>query len=462
MVNQSSDLLGGEEIPYRIIAKESNLVPDPAVGIADINHALIHAAAKHRAALPTRQHRRMDVEQLLKNHRPGNLTGGLTRDGLLPFVPAFALERLAVMLRAARDGSVSFLNGDDPESRLWRQTLAWLWQQEAWHAPLAAVLEGLHVKIASPGIPPALAVELYSRDRLSVSAIETAATCLFQAFLTYALRVHQRRDFAFEADAEGTFSHEVLKQFFSAAMNLPSWPALTENEISALLDRILAEETKPWEDGPLGRNTAGRFRGQEILHTVRTAVSTLARALRADPHFRPIGMEIAFGRMSSDAGLHFPAVRLPLGENQEIALSGALYQPVKEVLVDAADGDRAAIEEGIAKALRARGIFLDDKEIQQASAPLKIPARASATDLLSVVTPEGLEEVIDKGVESACTVVRRMFAGETTPNPLQDGMRSPCEYCGMRDACPLDSRLEGGRVRKLKSIEKNDDPGEEE
>ena len=457
-----------------------------------------------------------DVEELLKKQHPENIHGGLMNDELLPFVPQFALERLAVMLRQARDQQDSFLTLDNPESQLWREALSFLYKDPYWHEKMAAVLEGLHVKIASPGIPADLAVLLYGQNRLSVSAIETAGTCLYWAFLAYGLRVHQRWDFVFEADSEGTFSHEVLRQFFNEAMVRPDWPALPEAEINTLLDRILAEQTKPWEDGPLGKNASGRFQGEEILRTVRTAVHTMAKAIQNIPHFKPIGMEIGFGRMSSDSPLHFPAVILKLEDGQEIALSGkidrvdtvelkdgrkavlvydfkssdkevhgdaldaglqiqlpiyllavqegmpdhvlagALYQPVKDVLIDAEDDDKETIESGIEKALRSKGVYLDDEEIQQASAPLKIPTRQTTSDVINVLTQEGLQDLMDKGKASACAVISRMFAGETTPNPIQDGMRSPCEYCGNPQACPLDSRLEGGRVRKL------DSAGEEE
>ena len=474
------------------------------------------SAAQPNGKVLTSSQAYRDVESLVKKQHPENIHGGLMSDELLPFVPQFALERLAVMLRQARDSQDSFLSKDDAESALWREALAFLYKDPYWHEKMAAVLEGLHVKIASPGIPSDLAVLLYGQNRLSVSAIETAGTCLYWAFLAYGLRVHQRRDFVFEADSEGTFSHEVLKQFFNEAMKHPDWPALPEAEVSSLLDRILAEQTKPWEDGPLGKNASGRFQGEEILRTVRTAVHTMAKAIQAIPHFKPVGMEVGFGSMPSESSLHFPAVILQLEDGQEIALSGkidrvdtvtlkdgrkavlvydfkssdkevhgdaldaglqiqlpiyllavqegmpdhvlagALYQPVKEVLVNAEDDDRETIESEIEKALRSKGVYLDDEEIQKASAPLKIPARATTSDVINILTKEGLQDLMDKGKASACAVITRLFSGQTTPNPIQDGMRSPCEYCGNPQACPLDSRLDGGKVRKLESA------GEEE
>ena len=450
-----------------------------------------------------------DVEEMVKAQHPEQVRGGLMKDELTPFMPQFAMERLAVMLRQAGGQEASFLTGGSPEDAMWRDALTYLWHDDTWHTRMVSVLEGLHVKIAGPGIDPQLAARLYGQNALSVSAIQTAGTCLYWAFLDYALRVRERRDFVFESDSEGTFSHEVLRQFFDEAMKLPGWPALEEQEISALLDRILEKETSAWEDGPLGRNASGRFQGEEIIRNVRTAVYTMAKAIQAVPHFRPIGLEIGFGSMPSDCPLHFPAVTLTLEDGRKVTLSGkidrvdtvlledgrkavlvydykssdkevhgealdaglqiqlpiyldavrqgmpdyipagALYQPVKEVLVEAQDSDGEIIEEGIRKALRSRGICLDDKAILKAGEPLKIPARASASDVISVLSPEGLEQVIEQARRSASAVITRMFSGDTTPSPLQDGLRSPCEYCGASGACPLDSRLEGGRVRRL-------------
>ena len=398
---------------------------------------------------------------------------------------------------------------NNPVSAEWRDTLSFLYNDGYWHDKTATVLGSLNVRISSPGIPPQLAARLYGQNRLSVSAIETAGTCMYWAFLSYALHVRERKDFVFETDSEGTFSHEVLKEFFDRAAALPSFPALSDGEIASLLDSVMTAQIKPWENGPLGRNMSGRFRGEEITAYVGTAVTTLAKAIKNVPHFRPIGMEVGFGRMHTDSKLHFPPVTLTLDGGETITISGvidrvdtaefddgrkavlvydfkssdkdvradaikagvqlqlpiyliavkqgmpdyilagALYQPVKEVIDKADDGDIAKINENIDNALRARGVFLSDEIIKKASYPLKVPKNMSNTNLISAVTAEGLEDVMKKGADSAKNVIERMLSGDTTPNPLQDGMRSPCEYCGMKEACPFDSRLEGGRVRKL-------------
>ena len=472
------------------------------------------ASSSGKVLTPSRVY--TNITQLVRKGHPENVRGGLKDDELIPFSPQFALERLAVMLRETRTGKESFLTSEDAKDELWRQALLFLYYNENWHGQMQGVLDALHVKLESPGIPAELASRLYQQSRLSVSAIETAGTCMYWGFLSYALRAHIRKDFTFEADSQGTFSHQVLQRFFEEAMKLPGWPVLEDKQVTRLLNRVFMEETKEWHDGPLGKNMSGHYRGGEIIRTVRTAVESMVRAIQAQPHFTPAGMEVGFGESMSKSPMHFPDVTLRMDDGQEIHLSGiidridtvtlddgrkyvlvydfkssdkevhaqaleeglqiqlpiylmavrqgmpdhhlagALYQPVKQVLVDAEDDDPQTIADGIEKALRAKGIFLDDEQIQKAGAPLKIPRKSSAaSDVISVLTPDGMEEVILKGEESAKRILARMLSGKTTPNPIQDGMRSPCEFCPVPDGCPMDSRLEGGRVRKLDHVKKS-------
>ena len=479
------------------------------------------ASASGKVLTPGRVYQ--TIAALVKKQHPENILGGLADDHLLPFSPQFSLERLAVMLRDAGSGKNDFLTSESPRAAQWRSALLALYRSEDWHGRMQGVLDALHVKLQSPGIPPELASALYQQNRLSVSAIETAGTCMYQAFLSYALRVHIRKDFTFEADSQGTFSHHVLQHFFEEAMHLPGWPVPREEDAARLLNRVFAQETQAWREGPLGRNMSGRYRGGEIIRSVRTAVLTMMDALRSQPHFTPIGMEVGFGESRSDSPIHLPEVTLTLEGGQQIPLggvidridtvtledgrravlvydfksgdrevhgqameeglqiqlpiylmavrqgmpdyiqAGALYQPVRQVLVEAEDADMAAIAEGIGKALRARGIFLDDEALQKAGAPLKIPRRSSGTsDVISIVTPKEMEEVIARGAAGAARVLSRMLSGQTTPCPVQDGMHSPCEYCQLADGCPIDSRLEGGRVRKLGSAKPEEQDGPEE
>ncbi|MBR4224302.1 MAG: PD-(D/E)XK nuclease family protein, partial [Oscillospiraceae bacterium] len=442
----------------------------------------------------------IDVKSMIRDRAPQNDHGGLETDELLPFMPQFALERLAVRLRAAKDGRDAFLTSDDPEDDVWRSSLSYLYSDPKWHDSVVSVLDGLHVSLKGKGIPPQLASRLYGEDRLSVSSIETAGTCLYWAFLSYALKVGQRKEFTFETDSQGTFSHKVLQDYFDAAMKIPEFPMIEDDQVSSIVDGIISDLTQSWEDGPLGKNASSRYRGEEIVDTVRMAVMYMARTLRSVPHFKPIGMEIGFGRMSSEGTpLHFPHVTLELEDGRHITVSGkidrldaldmgdgkkalmvydfkssdkeiheealdaglqiqlpiyldavskgmpdsiiagALYQPVMEALAEADDDDSAKIDKGIENKLKSKGIFLDDPLIESACSPV---VKTKKKDVLSAVSAEGLTDIIERSKKSAAAIAQRMFSGDTTPCPIKTGDTSPCSYCGMADACPIDPRLE--------------------
>ncbi|MCR5263027.1 MAG: PD-(D/E)XK nuclease family protein, partial [Clostridiales bacterium] len=291
-----------------------------------------------KALIPSAEFR--EISELVYSQHPENVRGGLSNDDLGPFTPQFAMERLASMLRSAEKEEDSFLTSDDPVSICWRDSLAFLYGNGSWHDKTSAVLDSLHVTVSKGGIPSNLATLLYGRDRLSVSAVETAGICPFRAFMEYALRVKERKDFVFETDSEGTFSHEVLRYFFERASALPVYPALSDSDISSLLDSVIEEQTKPWYNGPLGRNVSGRFRWKEIVDYVRFTVGSLARAIRTTPHFTPIGMEVGFGRSHTESHPHFPAVELDLGDGRKAELNGSIDR-VDTVILD--DGRKAAM-----------------------------------------------------------------------------------------------------------------------
>nr|MCR5263666.1 PD-(D/E)XK nuclease family protein [Clostridiales bacterium] len=133
-------------------------------------------------------------------------------------------------------------------------------------------------------------------------------------------------------------------------------------------------------------------------------------------------------------------------------IAGALYQPVREIIVESDADDTDIIDKKIESDLCSRGIILDDERIRTAASPVKYKVNSSSSDIIRTVSEEGMTDVIKRGAGSACAVIRKMLDGETAPDPLQDGVSLPCGYCGARNACPFDTRIDGCRVRKLKNL----------
>jgi len=132
---------------------------------------------------------------------------------------------------------------------------------------------------------------------------------------------------------------------------------------------------------------------------------------------------------------------------QGFEAAGALYQPVKDVLVK--NGEDGRTEEEIDKALQTSGIILDNRGVQEAAKPVKISRKSETNDTVNVVTAEGMLELEDATHARAGEFVGRIRAGETAPAPVKDGQESPCHYCDHESGCTHDSTMPGSRMAEV-------------
>ena len=448
------------------------------------------------------------LEKAIQSQKPENATGGLMDADLRPFAPAFALENLAVRLREHREDLSGFLLGPGPEAARWKNALGSLYRSADWRLRTKGVLDGLHVALPVEGLTRQQAERLYSTRGFTISRVETFAACPWRHLMKYGLDLFPAETFDFQPNEQGTFHHDVLQMFLDAAMKLPGWPDLTEQQVNRLLNAVLRERVKKWEGGILRADMVHRFQGAAIIRGVRTAVASLMRAFRQRPHFVPMAAEIPFGMPDAQSSLRLPAVMIQTDDRQTVAFSGridrldqldlpdgrryflvvdhkmsprdvqqnsvvaglqlqlplyllaaqnglkgfepagALYQPIRDVLIDGG-ADPGSLQEQIDKALQTSGIILDDKAVQQAAKPLKIARRLETNDTVSAVSAGEMLALEGSSLSVITGKVNRIRAGETAPAPLQDGRESPCTMCEARDACPYDPSLPGFRVREL-------------
>ena len=438
---------------------------------------------------------------------PENVTGGLMNTDIRPFAPAFALETLAVKLRETKDSADGFLHGDKPDDLLWQNALGSLYLSEQWKARTTGMLNGLHVSVSTPGLTPEQAKALYQGHAMSISRVETFSSCPWRHLLQYGLDLFPNATFQFERNEQGTFNHDVIQMFLEEAMKLPEWPNISEKQENMILSRVLNERVKKWEGGILRSDIVHRYQGLGIIHGVRTAVASMMRSFRQQPHFLPMAAEVPFGMSDENSRIQLPPIFIKTSDGKTVAFSGkidridrltmpdgtnyfmiidnkmssrevkqnslmsglqlqlplyiraaqnglkgfeaagGLYQPVKDVLVDSEDGEKIIAQ--IDKDLQTSGIILDNKDIQESVKPVKIGRKSDTNDIINVVTGEEMNNVCDSAEGVAAERIDRIHGGETSPKPVQDGLQSPCSYCDHPDACPYDITLPGCKIREL-------------
>ncbi|MCR4883957.1 MAG: PD-(D/E)XK nuclease family protein [Clostridiales bacterium] len=476
-----------------------------AVSMAREKLMLSCSSAKPNGTVLTPSTAFVRLARIIKEVNPANISGGLMQDGLHPFSPAFALERLAVMLRNRASDQDTILAGSDDRALLWQNALASLYHRPEWNQRVQAVLRGLHVSVKTSGITPEQASVLSLTNGMSVSRVQRHMQCPYMGFMESGLRLQPTGLFTYENNERGTFYHAVIAGFFNDAMKLPEWPQISLKDQTRLLNRVLHEETREWKNSVLGSDIVHQFQGAQIVRSVRNSIESMMRAFQKSSHFLPVGFEVGFGASGDFHGLHFPPVQVELSDGMKIAFSGildrvdtvtlpdgrkyslvvdnksssrdlmqnsihaglqlqlpvymtalqqglpgfqvagGLYQPVKDVLI--ASEDEAVILNKMEKEMQASGMILDDALVQAAAMPVKIPARVSSSDAITVVSPDEMKNINQGALDVIRHAVEDIRKGNTSPAPVRDGQKSPCEFCSYCMACPFDSRMKGGTVQ---------------
>ena len=461
------------------------------------------SAARPNGSVLTQSTAFRRISQILRMQHPENVSGGLMEDELHPFAPPFALERLGVKLR----NDDSFLKGKTDRDILWQNALSSLYQHPQWKARTEGVLKGLHVSVKTSGIPPELAAILSKTGDMSISRIQTYNMCAYMDFARSQLRLQPDTVYAFEANDAGSFYHRVLQRFFALAPKLPGWPQIDEASQTHLLNRILHDETRSWQDTILTADVLHRYQAAEIVRNVRTTVESLMRSFQKEPHFRPLALEVGFGTAGDQRGMHFPPLIINLKNGEQVGFSGiidrvdvleladgrkyamvvdnkssvkdlhlnsvdaglqiqlplyvlaaqqglpdyvsagGLYQPVKDVLVDSED--RTKIIEKVDNELQLRGMILDEDFIKEAAKPVYTSNRSLKSDVISSVTDESMKAITDRALEVVTDTVEKIRSGITSPAPVKDGNSSPCSFCDHRAACPFDTHMPGGKILEV-------------
>ena len=447
------------------------------------------------------------LSKTVEEINPENVTGGLMETDIRPFAPVFALETLSVRLREAKDSKDSFLQGDSPDDALWRNAFSALYKTDEWKKKIESILNGLHITIPSAGITPEQARKLYITHGMSISRVETFASCPYRHFLQYGLGLVPTGTYAFQRNEQGTFNHDVLQMFLEKAMKLPEWPNLSEETQTELLNQILKERVRQWDGGILTSDTMHRYQGAGIIRGVRTSIASMMRSFRQQPHFLPMAAEVPFGMPDATGKIRLPAIQIRTSDGDTVAFSGridridvlvtadgkrynlitdnkmsdrevrqnsiiaglqlqlplyiraarlglkgydaagGLYQPVRDVLVAGEDTDQ--INAKIDKDLQTSGMILDDELVQEAAKPVKISKRLATNDTVSAVSAAEMYAVEECAIEAVADRVTQIYRGEASPRPVKDGTESPCNLCDHLDACKYDSTIPGCRIAEI-------------
>jgi ATP-dependent helicase/nuclease subunit B len=199
---------------------------------------------------------------------------------------------------------------------------------------------------------------LYGRRLgVSVSALESFASCPFQFFVGTALRGRDRDVLELDDFEKGSFMHEALAQFHRCVRaSGRRWRDLSPGEARVLAEKVVTDETVVFRSGLFTNNRVDALTaeslGRSVLDYVEIAVQWMVHY-----GFDPAEVELPFGM--GQEGL--PAWELQLEDGHSLALRGKMdrvdvwISPEKDralcVVVDYKSSkrqlDRALLEAGV-------------------------------------------------------------------------------------------------------------------
>jgi ATP-dependent helicase/nuclease subunit B len=154
----------------------------------------------------------------------------------------------------------------------------------------------------------------------SVSGLEDFAACPFKYFAARGLRLEERKEFQFDARDQGSFQHEVLREFHERVRATGRlWRHLGVVEARVMVTNLAHDLITHFEHGKFQGDGAARFMGGVLIERLGDLVEALIEWM-AQYAFDPVLAELGFGLEAE--GL--PAWRLELTEGRALCLRGRI------------------------------------------------------------------------------------------------------------------------------------------
>lgn len=425
----------------------------------------------------------------------------LSRDESL-WAPGAALEHLGTLLR----------EGGGRLTGAWQEAFKWLWQNERSHSQTRQVLNGLNVSLDATPLSKPTALELFAENRTSISRLEEYAQCPFKHFVHYGLSPMQRREFAFQADERGSFFHHALMSYVRLAVEDENWPQVDRAYSDQMMEQVLPQWTKAWEEGPLSENRAAKALAKRCVEIVKRAAWMVTRHAQQS-RFRTLGTEVTFGmegglppivltlpsgekaalrgvidridRYEDDEGVYLRVVdykssvhrlepdklwyglqlqlilylKAALGMGEGSLPCGAFYFTVKDPLVKTDQDIQETAEKEIARELKLRGVVLSDVKIVRAmdgeeglSLGAVLKKNGEPAKGAAVLSMEEMKRLMDHAHETAQALWEKISQGRIEVRPAATRQWQACEQCEYQSVCRFDERLHGSSVHHLDPI----------
>ena len=339
----------------------------------------------------------------------------------------------------------------------------------------------------------------------SITRIERFSSCAFAHFLTYGLRLKERQEYDFQAVDLGNICHGALERFSGKLeKEEKDWTTLSENDRKAYIDESVEEAVTNYGNSVLYSSARNEYMIVRIKRMLERTVWALTRQLKAGD-FRPSAYEMRFrggkidridtcvdgdkvyvkvvdyktGKKAFDVTALYHGLQLQLmvyldaavgleekrHPGQEVIPAGVFYYRIEDPLVDKrqkTEDSGEEIQEDILKELKPDGVINCKDEVlahldrrmegESLVVPVKYNKNGSLSKTSKAVSEEEFAVMMQHAVGKVKSVHEQILKGEVEPRPYRNGQETGCDYCGYRNICGFDTRLNGYEYRKIRKM----------
>ena len=339
----------------------------------------------------------------------------------------------------------------------------------------------------------------------SITRIERFSSCAFAHFLTYGLRLKERQEYDFQAVDLGNICHGALERFSGKLeKEEKDWTTLSEDERKAYIDESVEEAVTDYGNSVLYSSARNEYMIVRIKRMLERTVWALTRQLKAGD-FRPSAYEMRFrggkidridtcvdgdkvyvkvvdyktGKKAFDVTALYHGLQLQLmvyldaavgleekrHPGQEVIPAGVFYYRIEDPLVDKrqkTEDSGEEIQEDILKELKPDGVINCKDEVlahldrrmegESLVVPVKYNKNGSLSKTSKAVSEEEFAVMMQHAVGKVQSVHEQILKGEVMPRPYRNGQETGCDYCGYRNICGFDTRLNGYEYRKIRKM----------
>lgn len=387
----------------------------------------------------------------------------------------------------------------------WKELYSWYKKQDE-TGKISNMLDAAFYKKEPDWLQEKAAKMLYGDpERFSVTRLEKFAACAYAHFLTYGLKLSDREMYQFEAMDLGNIAHQSMERFAKKAdERKQSWITMDEDVRSKMIEESVEESITDYGNTVLYSSARNEYMIIRIKKLIHRSVWALTKQLEKGD-FVPSGYEMKFGSGKIDridicedenqvyvkvtdyktgsksfditAFYHGLQMQLPIYlsaameieqnkyPGQEIIPAGIFYYRMKDPIVDK-EKNQVVLEEKLLKELKLDGLVNSaDKVIGHLERDLSgtsnfIPVGKNKDGSLNrysrVLEPHEFETLLSYTKRKERELKDRIIAGESEAKPYEMGNALGCDYCGFRDVCGFDPRLDGCSYQTFEKLSKED------